>query len=147
MKIEAGVAAFSPCGDRFVPEGYREGIDMRQQLEQLAQIKGVSGVPILLPLPGYDDPLKLRDLMKEYHLVIGTVCPDIYGKAYWKNGSLSCLDSAVRKEAVRVIKESIDFCRAVDGADILLWFAHDGYDYTFEDDYHTRWNNLLEGLD
>lgn len=147
MKIEAGVAAFSPCGDRFVPEGYREGSGMRQQLEQLALIKGVTGVPVLLPVPGFEDPLKLKSLMNEFGLVIGTVCPDIYAKAYWKNGSLASRDPAVRKEAVRAINESIDFCHAVEGADILLWFAHDGYDYTFEDDYGTRWNYLIEGLE
>jgi sugar phosphate isomerase/epimerase len=147
MKIEAGVAAFSPCGDRFVPEGYRIGCGMREQLGQLAQIEGVTGVPILLPVAGYEDPMKLKSLMSEYDLVVGTVCPDIYAKAYWKNGSLACRDAAVRREAARAIKESIDFCREVGGADVLLWFAHDGYDYTFEDDYHTRWYYLIEGLE
>jgi xylose isomerase len=120
---------------------------MRQQLEQLSKIKGVTGVPVLLPVPGFEDPIKLKKLIGEFGLVIGTVCPDIYAKAFWKNGSLASRDPAVRKEAVRVIKESIDFCHTANGADILLWFAHDGYDYTFEDDYPTRWCYLLEGID
>ena len=32
------------------------------------------------------------------------------------------------------------------GVDVMLWLAHDGYDYPFEDDYAARYGWLVEGL-
>jgi len=145
MKIEAAGAGFSPCGDRFVPEGYRAGLDFEGQIEQLARIEGLTGFPLMYPLD-YTTPSRVRELMKKYNLPIGTVCPDTYTKAEWKDGTLGSRDASTRKKIIKIIKESMDFCNDINGADILLWLAHDGYDYAFEDDYRTRWDYIVDGL-
>ncbi|MGI6113727.1 MAG: sugar phosphate isomerase/epimerase family protein [Mahellales bacterium] len=145
MKIEAAGAAFSPCGDRFVPTGYREGLEFKRQLGKLSKIKGLKGVPIMYPMD-FDDPVKLKATLKEFDLEVATVCPDTYTEACWKDGTLASRDPSIRKKIIRRIKDSMDFCHEVNGADILLWLAHDGYDYPFEDDYRTRWDYITEGL-
>ena len=144
-KIEAAGVAFSPCSDRFVTEGYRDGISLEKQLEELSKIDGLTGIPFLYPL-NIKNASELKNLMRNYDKVVGTICPDTYVQRKWKNGSLACRDPKIRQETIKMIKESMDLCYEVNGADILLWFGHDGYDYPFEDDYQTRWNYLVEGL-
>lgn len=145
MKIEAAGAGFSPCGDRFVPGGYRVGLDFEGQVEQLSKIEGLTGLPLMYPLD-YTSTSRLKELVKKYNLQIGTICPDTYAKAEWKDGSLASRDASVRKKIIKTIKESMDFCNDFNGDDILLWLAHDGYDYAFEDDYRVRWDYIIDGL-
>lgn len=144
-KIEAAGAAFSPCSDRFVVEGYRDGLSFERQIEELSKVDGLTGLPIMYPMDN-KNVNDLRQLMRNYNKVIGTVCPDTYTQRKWKNGTLANRDPQARKESIKMIKESMDLCHDVNGADILLWLAHDGYDYPFEDNYAIRWNYLVEGL-
>jgi sugar phosphate isomerase/epimerase len=146
MKIEAGGAAFSPCGDRFVPEGYRTGLSPEQQMEGLAKIRGLSGVPVWYPSPLAADVPKLLKMMKQVNLKVATVSPDTYTSAHWKDGTLASRDPKIRNEMIRLIKDSMDFCHDVDGSDVLVWLGHDGYDYPFEDNYQTRWEFIVESL-
>lgn len=145
MKIETAGVAFSPCSDRFVFEGYREQMPIERIFEELGKIDGISGIPYLYPLD-----IKNAEEIEKFRKItgkpVGTICPDTYIQRKWKNGTLASRDPKIRKEAVKIIKESMDLCYEVNGADILLWLAHDGYDYPFEDDYITRWEYLVEGL-
>jgi len=144
MKIETAGAAFSPCGDRFIPEGYRGGLDLETQIERLSQIDGITGLPIMYPLEIERD--RLAALLAKHGLKLGTVCPDTYCRAIWKFGTLASSDKSVRDQAIRECKESVDLCHEMNGADILLWLAHDGYDYPFEDNYELRFGRIVEGL-
>lgn len=145
MKIESAGAPFSSCPDRFVLDGYRESLSVEEMYEQFGKIEGITGLPFLYPAG-----VKTAKEIERYKLItgkpVGTICADTYTQRKWKNGSLAARDPMIRKEAVKMIKESMDLCHEVDGADILLWLAHDGYDYPFEDDYKTRWAYLVEGL-
>lgn len=145
VKIEASLAAFSPCNDRFVPEGYKEGLGLEQQLEIISKIDNIDALPML-----YDDetmaPDKMKALLGGYNLRVGTVCADNYTTAKWKHGSLACRDKNIRREIVKRTKEAMDYCAACGGVDTMLWLAHDGYDYPFEDDYMVRWGYIAESL-
>lgn len=145
MKIEASGASFSSCIDRFVTSGYRKGLNAYEQLEQLSKIEGLSGIPVMYPLE-----FKGADYIKETYAKIGkevgTIAPDTYINPLWKNGSLTSRDPDIRNKMEQDIKASMDLCAYLNGADVLLWMAHDGYDYPFEDDYVSRWNLLLDGI-
>ena len=144
LKIEAAGPAYSPCGDRFITEGYREGLDLESQIERLARIDGITGPPIMFPLEIDKD--RLANLLVKHGFQLGTVCPDTYCKPEWKFGTLASSDKAIREKAIRLCKDSMDFCAEMNGADILIWLAHDGYDYPFEDDYETRFGRIIDGL-
>ena len=146
MKIEAGGAAFMPCGDRFVPEGYRTGLGPEQQMAELAKVKGLSGVPVWFPSPLADDRGKLKKMMADANLQVASVATDTYTTAYWKDGTLASRDAKKRKEMIRLIQDAMDFCHEMNGADVLIWLAHDGYDYPFEDDYRVRRDYIVDGL-
>ena len=145
MRIEAGPAPFSCIGDRFVSGGYTIGLDQNRQLEELVKIDGLSGIPFMFP-NDFPDPVKLKEKVRGFNLNVGTICPDTYTSSHWKNGTLTSRDPKLRKESIKLIKDSMDYCYEAGGADILLWLAHDGYDYIFEDDYSTRWSYLVDGL-
>lgn len=145
MKIEAGTAPFACLGDRFVPGGYMKGLEPERQFEEVVKTKGLTGVCYMFPNE-QPDPVKLKKRMEEFNLKVGTICPDTYTTAYWKNGTLTNRDPKLRKEIIKTIKDSMDYCHEAGGADILLWLAHDGYDYMFEDDYRVRWDYLVDGL-
>lgn len=146
MKIEASGASFGACSDRFVTEGYRIGMTPEEQLNELARIDGLSGIPVMVPLE-FDSLQTIQQKMKSIGKEIGTIAPDTYMNPRLKDGSLTSRDSAYRKECIQLFCESMDICAELGGSDVLLWLAHDGYDYPFEDDYWVRWNWLMEGLD
>ena len=145
LKIEASGASFSPCSDRFVTAGYRKGLSPLEQLEQLQNIPQLTGLPILYPLE-YESLSFLKKKLADIGKKAGTIALENYIDPIWKNGSFTNRDPAIRKKAVRLTKESMDVCAELNGEDVLLWLAHDGFDYPFEDDYETKWNWLLEGL-
>lgn len=146
MKIEASGASFSACSDRFVVAGYRRGMSPEEQLDELERIEGLTGIPIMYPLE-YESVDMIRNRLDEMGKQVGTIAPDTYIDPVWKNGTLTCRDPEIRRKMIKTIKESMDLCHELGGADILLWLAHDGYDYPFEDDYNVRWGYLLEGLE
>jgi sugar phosphate isomerase/epimerase len=145
MKIETAGAAFAPCGDRFVPNGYRQGLDFEEQLAIVAEIEGLKGIPGLYPT-SIKDPAEFKKKVQNKGLQVGTVGADTYTLAYWKDGTLANRNSAKRKEAIRLVKDTMDVAAELEAADVLLWLGHDGYDYTFEADYLRHWDNLVAGL-
>ena len=145
LKIEASGASFSHCADRFVVAGYREGLDAEAQLGKLANVAGLDGIPLMVPLEYKSlDYVKRRlaDLGKE----VGTIAPDTYINPKWKDGSLTSLSPSIRDSMISLIKESMDICAEFEGSDVLLWLAHDGYTYPFEADYEVRMGLLKESL-
>jgi len=145
LKIEASGASFSRCSDRFVVAGYREGLDAEAQLDKLAEVKGLDGIPVMVPLD-YKSLDYLKKRLSDMGKSVGTVAPDTYIDPKLKDGSLTSLSPSVRKSMISLIKESMDICAEFEGSDVLLWLAHDGYTYPFEADYERRMALLREGL-
>jgi sugar phosphate isomerase/epimerase len=145
MKIEASGASFSSCSDRFVVSGYRRGLTPLEQLDELAKIEGLTGIPVMYPLE-FENTNIIKGKLNNIGKKVGTIAPDTYIDPIWKDGSLTSRNPEIRKRMITLIKESMDLCHELDGADVLLWLAHDGYDYPFEDDYNLRWGYLLDGL-
>ena len=165
LKIESSAAGWSACPDRFVTEGYRKAFTPEQQLEELLKIKGLNGCGIgwgslSEKFPemvdgdhingGYIDQTKwtfayesvdwFKNKLREKGLMISTIAPDTYQSPIWKNGSFTSRDPGIRRLMIEHVKMSMDVADGIPGCDILLWMAHDGYDYPFEDDYRVRWN-------
>ena len=145
LKIEASGASFSRCADRFVTAGYREGQDAEAQLDKLAQIRGLDGIPLMVPLE-YKSLDYIKKRLGELGKGVGTIAPDTYINPKWKDGSLSSLSPNVRGSMISLVKESMDICAEFEGSDVLLWLAHDGYTYPFEADYEERMYILQDSL-
>ena len=145
LKIEASGASFSRCSDRFVVAGYREGLDAEAQLDKLSEVKGLDGIPLMVPLE-YENLDYIKNRLADMGKAVGTIAPDTYIDPKWKDGSLTSLSTPARKSMISLIKESMDICAEFEGSDVLLWLAHDGYTYPFEADYEWRLSLLKESL-
>lgn len=143
MKIEASRSAFSSCNDRFL-KNYKEDIPFEKQLELLREIEYVDAIPVTFD-PGVD-PKARRDYMAGFGIAPGTVVVPTYAEARISGGTLSNRNPAIRREFTEKAKAAMDFCHELGGVDVMLWLAHDGFDYPFEDDYAARWGYLSENL-
>jgi len=144
INIQAAGAAFSPCEDRFVVKGYRKGITDLEMIDEFAKIKGITAIPTLT-LEGGDLDAFRKKIM-EYGLSTGSLMPDTYLLAEQKTGTFTSRDPAIRRKYVQIVKKAIDCCAELNGYDVLLWMAHDGFDYPFEDDYTLKWDWMMDSM-
>lgn len=144
IKIQAAGAAFTPCEDRFVVKGYREGLTFPQMIDEFAKIDGINGIGMISV---WGEELKIiKKKIEEHRMMVGCVCPDTYLRAEQKHGTISSRDPKIRRKYLDEIKKSMDLAAELNAYDVLLWLAHDGFDYPFEDDYTVKWNWLLDSL-
>jgi xylose isomerase len=60
----------------------------------------------------------------------------------YARGAFSSVDPARRAQAVQVAKDAIDVCRYLGAGHVILWPAHDGYEYPLQVDYAKAWDWL-----
>lgn len=65
---------------------------------------------------------------------------------YFSNGGFSNPDAMIRAAAVTLVKEAIEVCRELGSDHVLLWPAHDGYEYPFQMDYLKSWSWMVDSL-
>ncbi len=143
MRLEASRSAFGSCNDRFM-KNYKQDIPFEKQMEILRDMDYVKMIPVT-----YDpnvDPIERRDFMAQYGISPGTVVVDTYSKPEYSKGTLMSRDPAMRRAFVEKSQKAMDYCKTIGGEDVMLWLAHDGYDYPFEDNYAERYGWLIDGL-
>lgn len=148
LNLQCSGAAFSNMKDRFVSAGYKGAeadVPYEKQCELFAKIGGVGAMSYL-----YDEhsmhPADLKKLVNGFGMRVGTIAPDNYLNAKWKHGTFSARDPKIRREIVKLAKDSMDFAAESGAIDIMFWMAHDGYDYPFQDNYSLRWGYIAECL-
>ena len=47
-------------------------------------------------------------------------------------------------ERIISAKEAVDVCREMGSDHVILWPAHDGYEYPFQMDYRSAWHRLYD---
>lgn len=145
LNIDAHLWCLGTYGERYVPGGYYEELTAEQQLEIMSKIKGLTGLFTFYPTaPLPNDPDKLVKKVESYGLKVSNIAVECWGDRKWKHGSFCTNDAKIRKETVKLFKDAIDFAKAVKADSILLWPAHDGYDYTFQVNYVEGWKYLIE---
>lgn len=140
--------ALCQSGDRFLRSGYKEATLTVPEVIRLMAARGVAkGVEI--HHRGNEDEAytqELCGLIKECGLVPTYVNTWLYGERKWRFGSLSAADSSTRLEAVDRCKETIRYAKKLNALGVSLWLGQDGFDYAFQTDYKSQWENLLESL-
>ena len=147
LNVDAHLWCLGTYGERYVPGGYYDPMDVDQRLQIMSNIKGLDGLNVLYPTPPM--PTKPDELLKKlnsYNLRTSNICPVGWADRKWKNGAFSTTEANTRKEAIALVKESIDFGKEIRAHSVLLWPAHDGFDYPFQTDYRDGWKYLVESL-
>ncbi len=144
--IESSGAPFTGCIDRFVTKGYKPMLSKEELVLAKMQHEGIDCISIGgAASPEYVEWFK--EQLKKYNKQMGIVSVNTYADPKLADGMLISRDPGVRRESIEKIKQAMDLAADLNAIDILLWLAHDGYSYPFEDDYMQRWDWLLEGLD
>jgi sugar phosphate isomerase/epimerase len=147
FKISTSIDALGNCAERYVPAGYYEGLSVEERLQTISTFEGVSGLQVFYPTaPLPSDPDKLVKLIQNHNLKIGDLYIESAGDRKWRHGAYSTNENNIRKEAIKLFKEGIDFAKAIGAHSALLWPAHDGFDYPFQTNYRQAWQNLKETL-
>lgn len=129
--------------DRFID--YQPAREIEEMVDMAAKIKGCSGLEVVYP-QNFTDPVKLKQLLKDYNLGVSTVNLNVKGEDKWRFGSFSNPDKKIQREAVSYMKTAMD-CAAEIGCNIVTSaFLNDGSDYPFELDYVRAFNDTLEGV-
>jgi len=147
MNVSAHVFCLGTYPERYVPDGFFEEMSIDKMLEVFSKIEGLDGVfemypPTLMP----KDPVKLLKKLGDHGLKVGDVFVEGWGSRKWKNGAYSTNETQVRKDAIKMFKEGMDFAKEVRAQSVLLWPAHDGFDYPFQVNYYDGWKNLVETI-
>jgi len=145
IKIGSGLVPFSRVVDRFLPDGYRDGLPFEEQLRQASQVAGLDAIALDYPAQ-FNDPALMGALLDEYGLTLCVLEIGIYCNRKWKNGSLSSTDPRLRKQAVDLVKWGLDVAAEMDVAQVLLWPGQDGFEYPFQANYDLAWGYLVEGI-
>ena len=96
------------------------------------------------PLP--QDPDKLVRMFENYGLKPGDCTVINYDDRKWRHGALVTTEKNIRQENIRLCKDAVDFAAQIPGTKVMVWPAHDGFDYTFQANYSVAWNNMVESF-
>lgn len=58
------------------------------------------------------------------------------------NGELGNSNLVISKNATTLCKEALDYCREIGGEVVTIWLGFDGFDYSFQIDYHKVWEQI-----
>lgn len=61
-------------------------------------------------------------------------------------GAFTSVDPVLRAKAVELVREAVDVSRKLGSTHVLLWPAHDGYEYPLQMDYPKAWTWMIESL-
>jgi xylose isomerase len=125
-------------------KNYKEDVPFEKQMEILREIEYVDAIPVTFD-PSVN-PKERRSFMAQFGIAPGTVVVPTYSEPRIAGGTLTNRDPAIRREFTDKAKAAMDFCHEIGGVDVMLWLAHDGFDYPFEDDYNTRYGWLADNL-
>lgn len=137
---------FYPCGDRFVPRGYRDDPHtLEQKLGLIASLGDVTGVELSYPAE-FEDPVPIAEVLKRLGLKPCNLEVEIFGSPKWKYGALSSRDDAVRNDAIRLACRCMDAAAELGCEQISLWPGQDGFDYPMQVDYREAWKRTVDAI-
>jgi sugar/nucleoside kinase (ribokinase family)/sugar phosphate isomerase/epimerase len=82
-----------------------------------------------------------KQALQEAGLVAGAVC--LRYPVKFARGAMNHPDPAMRREAIELTKEAAQAALDLGCREVVVWSAYDGYDYPFQCDYDTKWQELV----
>ena len=133
------------CLDRYCPAYGRE-YSVAELFERVADIPLITGVDLVASPSLMAERETVKACLKKYNLQAVSVAADTFTQARWKQGSFSCSDPEVRRQAMEHAEEVIAFCKELGTDLVTFWLGQDGYDYIFQADYIAERRYLIDCL-
>ena len=113
-------------------------------VEIAGSVAGLTALEVNYPEHFADTtPAELSSAIKDAQLV-NTGIQVRWPASRFSDGAFTHPLAEVRADAVRIAKEAVDVCREMGSDHVILWPAHDGYEYPFQLDYRSGWQHLVE---
>lgn len=152
VKYSAIIGSLGQVCDRFMPGGYKDPAvdkvafeDVIKNLEKMEVLKGADLYQA--PVGALSDPDTVNAILKGSGFEASSVLPLLFGERRWMKGSLSAIDLNVRKQAMELVRQNIDFnARLVGSPSVNLWLGQDGFDYPMQTNYTKQWGYLIESV-
>lgn len=88
---------------------------------------------------------EVQTALSDANLKFGAVCLR-YPASKYRRGSLTHPDEAVRQEAIQLTIDACVWAQSLGAAEVCVWSAWDGYDYSLQCDYDQLWQRLVAGF-
>ncbi len=143
MKQSIITAFLGKTQDRF--SEYQQPTTLKERLELVNKIDGVTGIEIVYPYET-GDPKETLELMERYGLEFAAVNANIKKESKWVAGAISRPQKEIRAQAVEIIKQAKDYAKTVGAPLVTCCPLSDGFDNLFQVDYPKAWRNLIESV-
>ena len=152
IKYSAIIGSLGQTCDRFMKCGYKDPsvdkVEFPDVISNLQKMKVLQGVDLYqAPTGPLSDPDVVNNILKKAGFEASSVLPLVFGERRWQKGSISAADREVREEAMKLIKQNIDFnAKLIGNPSVDLWLGQDGFDYPLQTNYSTQWDYLIKNV-
>lgn len=143
MKQSIITAFLGRTQDRF--SEYQEPTTLRNRLEMVSKIDGVTGVEVVYPYET-GEAAETKAMMEEFGLEFAAVNANIKKEPKWVPGALSRHSEELRNGAIDVIKQAKDYAKLVGAPRVSCCPLSDGWDNLFQVDYQVAWRNMIDSV-
>lgn len=146
QKFSANINTFNACADRYVLDGYGDRRNTDELIAAAQQVEDLTGVELVGKWHVNDDNVEsIKKQVADAGFEVSCVTPDIWASGKWGRGSFTSSNEEIRQDAIREVKNSMEWAKQLNCEVIDLWFGQDGYDYPLQADYPRSWDLLIEG--
>lgn len=152
IKYSAIIGSLGQTADRFMKVGYKDPdldkVEFPDVIENLRKMDVLQGADLYqAPTGPLSDPKIVNEILKKNGLVCSSVLPLVFGERKWQHGSLTASDKEIRDEAMRNMRQNIDFNAALIGSpSVNFWLGQDGFDYPLQANYSKQWDWLIKSM-
>ena len=116
-------------------------------LRRAASVSGLNAADLNFPDHFlHHDAQRMSALMEGCGIALNGLAMRYYTDPGFRLGAFTHPDKAVRQAAVDITCQGLDTLAAMGGRLMTLWMGQDGFDYAFQGDYRTMWDNTIEAL-
>lgn len=141
----AGLWHFATYVDRYAVDGYGEARSTIEQIEIAGKVNDLSFVDVPYPFSPGVSLSEVKDALTANNLKAVGVTPEIYLRDHVK-GAFTNPDPAARSRALDLMREAAGVVRELDARYVKTWPGQDGWDYPFQVDYRTVWNDAIDAM-
>ena len=123
------------------------GSDVRDWIAAVGQFGGLGAADLNFPdhFANYD-ATQMAGFLGDAGLVLNGVAMRYYTDPEFKLGAFTHPDPTVRKAALDITIQGVNTCAAMGGKTVTLWMGQDGFDYAFQMDYTSAWDNTIDAI-
>lgn len=129
--------------DRFTE--FQPSRTLVERLKSAAEVPGAHGVELVYP-SDFEEREVTASAVQQAGLAVSAVNLNVKTDAIWRYGSFTNPDKAVRQRAVQDLKAAMDLAADLESHLVTVCPLMDGWDYSFQVDYQSQWEWLIEGL-